>query len=182
MTAGREESGFRRDRNGNVLTLRPVDRKRFGRGQHFGSALLERADCCFYPLAIVRRSERKFRFEGQSRRQLQSPETHLHARERAESVEQTQHADLSDVAFEQRVGGLRRRVRDKRNFGRIDRAVRKEPRDAVDDSGRNAGRRGVGRRHFHARYDFAALRIYRDNVGKRAAHIDAEAQLTHRNA
>ncbi len=81
------------------------------------------------------------------------------------------------IAFEQRVGRLRRRVRDERDLRRIDSRLGYEPLDAGDDTGSDALCRPVRRRNFDGRDELARRGIHRNDVGKRAADVDSDAKL-----
>ena len=102
------------------------------------------------------------------------------ARERArERAAQRRDPDPRDVAFEQRVGGLGRRVRDECDGLRIDRILAQQALEAGDDSGRDAVRMRVRRRHFHRGQQRAGFGVDRDHVGERSPDVDADAHPGH---
>ncbi len=58
---------------------------------------------------------------------------------------------------------------------RVDGGIGEQPVDAGDDARRDSLASGVRRRHFDARERVARCRIDRDDVGKRSADVDADA-------
>ena len=89
-------------------------------------------------------------------------------------------ADPRHVAFEQRVGRLRRRVRDERHRRRIDGVLAQQPLEPGDDARGDAVGMIVGRRHLDRRRHLARRRIDRHDVGERAADVDADANARRR--
>ena len=117
------------------------------------------------------------RFERDPRRQRNRRETHRGPRGGGAEAHD---ADPRDVAFEQRVRRLRGRVRDERDRGRIDRVLAQQPLETGDDAGGDAVGMIVRRRHFNRGDQRARRGVDGDDVGERAADIDADANLRRR--
>ena len=105
-----------------------------------------------------------------------SRKMHLHAGEWGKAVQQSQNADDREVAFEQRVRRLRRRMCDERNLVRRDIAAREQRLNTCDDPRRHALGRIMRGRHLDASDNGARLRIDRDDIRERAADIYTQTQ------
>ena len=63
--------------------------------------------------------ERKTRLKSCARRELQRTKPHLHLSEKTETIQNPKHADLRDIAFQECIGRLRRRMRDESDVCRL---------------------------------------------------------------
>src|SRR5581483_3369869 len=104
-------------------------------------------------------------------------------RERCEAREtprqrtaQRHDAHRGDVAFQERVRRLRRRVRDERDRRGLDAVLAQQGLEPADDPGGDAVGMIVRRRHLHRRHHLAGRRIHGDDVRERAAHVDPDPQ------
>lgn len=100
---------------------------------------------------------------------------HLHAGERAGAVDQSENADLREVAFKKRIRRLRRRVSDECDALRVDPGC-EQTFDALANAARDAVGGVMGRRNLDARDDRAFAGIERYGIGKRTADVDADAK------
>ena len=85
------------------------------------------------------------------------------------------HADAGDVAFEQRVGGLRRRVGEEDDFLGIDAGLLQHVAEDVDHAFRDAARIGMGGQHGEPADHLVGRIVDQDGLGEGAADIDADA-------
>jgi hypothetical protein len=83
------------------------------------------------------------------------------------------HTDLGQIALEQRVRCLRRRMRDKRDVRRCDIRLAQQSLDPAYDAGSDAVLCIVTRRHLDLRDDRARRSVDRDDVGERSADVDS---------
>src|SRR5579884_221728 len=110
--------------------------------------------------------------------EIELRKTHLHAGERSQSIEQSEHTDERNVAFEERIGCLRRRMRDKRYFAWRDIALCQQLLYAGDDPRGDAFRGSMGGRNFYARYNRSRCCIDSNDVGECASDIYSQAKRT----
>ena len=95
-----------------------------------------------------------------------------------DSASQTDYADLRDIAFEQSIRRLRRRMGDKNHVVRRNSKLAQSAFDGVDNSQSDTFSRGVRRRNFKLRNDFARVVVYNNDIGKSSADINADANLS----
>jgi hypothetical protein len=174
--ARRREPACARIGDERVFTLRTVDRERIARHQRIDAG---RAHALEPRIARAVLRVQIGRAERDTGRQRDRRETHRRA---GEARSEPHDADPRDVAFEQRVGGLRRGVRDERDRRRIDRVLTQQLFEAGDDAGGDAVGMIVRRRHLDHRDQFARSRIDGHDVGERAADVDADANVKRRRA
>ena len=176
MPRRRDRAAFPRRGDDASLTRRAVDAERFARNDRFCSAGEQPFDRAHDRAGVTRTRIDDLRRERGARAERNRRYPFVDALEPAEGTVQADDADLRDVAFEQRVRRLGRRVRDERDPRSIDAGRAQRPPQALDDSGGHALGSVVRRRHLHARYDRPRPRLNDNDVGKRTPHVDADAE------
>ena len=126
--AGRREPAVPRRGDERVLALRAVDRERLADGDGLDAGFTQRVE--HVRVAAVEPQRREANPFGQCERREAGERARDGAAERDDAY-------LRDVAFEQRVRGLRRRVRDERNRRRVDRMLAQELLEPRDDPRRD---------------------------------------------
>jgi hypothetical protein len=100
----------------------------------------------------------------------------LAAREqRFDAARHADHADCGDVAFEQRIGGLRRAVSEEDHIGGRNPGALEHVAEHFDDALRDAARIAVRGEHGVALHHLERLVVDQHRFGEGAADVDADA-------
>ena len=182
MPARRVDAALARVSDRVRLAFRAVDAEAEARGQRLRAAGDQTVDSGAHGCVVLRAGKLERRCKRNPRCERHRREVHLPPSRPRQAIEQSQNADLSEVAFQERIGRLRRRVRDECYRAGIDARAVEQSLDAGDDSLGNAARSVVRRRDLDARDECARRRIDGDHVGKRSTDVDPDAQTLRRRA
>lgn len=175
---GRERTAFAGVGDDRPLARRPVDAERVARDERLRAAREQGVDRPGPRARVVRRNEEAARGEGCPSAERRRRDGDRTTGEQARPPGDADDADARDVAFQQRVRRLRRRVRDERDARRVDGGIGEQTREAGDDARRDAVRGVVRRRRLYARDDTTGPFVDRHDVRERPADVDADPQTS----